>query len=123
MEFFVVNFKSKERVIMIYEYRTYEVVPGRMGDLLKRFREHTLRLFDKHDMKVIAFFTPIIGEATNHLTYILAFENLAHRETAWKNFMQDDEWQSVYEKSNSKGQIVVKVENKIFAPTDFSPLQ
>ena len=97
---------------MIYEYRTYEAAPGKMGDLL-----------DKHQMKVIAFFTPVIGESTNYLVYILAFEDLAHREIAWKNFMADDDWQNVYTKSNANGQLVIKVENKIYAPTDFSPLQ
>lgn len=108
---------------MIYEYRTYEAAPGKMGELLDRFRNYTLKLFDKHQMKVIAFFTPVIGEATDHLVYILAFEDLAHREIAWKNFMDDDEWKNVYTKSNANGQLVIKVENKIYAPTDFSPLQ
>lgn len=108
---------------MIYEYRTYEVSPGKMNDLKKRFREHTIKLFEKHDMKVIAFFDPIIGESTNHLTYILAFKDLAHREKSWENFMNDEEWIKVFNKSNENGQIVVKVENKIFKPTDFSPLK
>lgn len=108
---------------MIYEYRTYETAPGKMGDLQKRFRNYTLKLFEKHNMKVIAFFNPIIGEPSNHLTYILAFEDLAHRESAWKDFMNDEEWQKVYHESNKNGQIVIKVENKIFEPTDFSPLK
>lgn len=107
---------------MIYEFRTYEVAPGRMGDLLDRFRNYTLKLFEKHDMKVIAFFNPVIGESSNHLNYILAFDNLNHRENSWKNFMADEEWKNVYKNSNTNGQIVIKVENKIFEPTDFSPL-
>lgn len=107
---------------MIYEYRRYEVSPGKMKDLHKRFKEHTIKLFEKHGLNVVAFFSPMIGEATNCLVYILKFENLAAREKAWTEFLADKEWQKVFEESNKNGQIVVKVENKIFSPTEYSPI-
>lgn len=96
---------------------------GKMGDLFERFRKHTIALFEKHGMKIIGFFSPVIGDQTNCLTYILAYENLAAREKSWNAFLADEEWKKVYKESNSNGQIVVKVENAIFSPTDFSPLQ
>ena len=63
----------------------------------------------------------MIGEATNCLTYVLEFENLAAREKAWSSFLADPEWKKVYSESNQNGQIVIKVENRIFTPTDYSP--
>ena len=108
---------------MIYEYRAYTVVPGRMGDLLNRFRDHTLSLFEKHGIKPVGFFTPVIADKNNQLIWLVEFKDLAHREAAWAAFGADPEWQKALEESHRDGQIVVTIENKILAPTDFSPLK
>jgi NIPSNAP len=107
---------------MIYEYRVYEAMPGRMPDLQRRFREHTVRIFQKHQMTPIAFFTSEIGGSSDQLSYILAFQDLDHREKAWAAFLADPEWKQVYTESNSHGQIVARVRNQIMRPTDYSPL-
>lgn len=107
---------------MIYEYRVYDVAPGRMEDLHNRFRNYTLELYAKHGIKVIAFFTSVIGESSDRLTYILAFDNLDHREKAWASFFADPDWQRVYRESNANGQLVLRFKNRIFKPTDYSPL-
>lgn len=61
---------------MIYELRTYQVVPGKMKNLNDRFANITLPLFEKHGMKVIGFWETAIGEATTtELIYMLAFED------------------------------------------------
>jgi hypothetical protein len=73
---------------MIYELRTYQVVPGKMKELNERFGNITIPLFEKHGMKVIGFWETAIGEATTtELIYMLAFENLAHYERAWNAFI------------------------------------
>ena len=108
---------------MIYEYRCYTVNPGKMPDLLSRFKNHTLRLFEKYDIKPVAFFTPLIAAANNQLIFILEYRDLAHRESAFSAFAADPEWQQILAKSNENGQIVVNVENKILAPTEFSPMK
>ena len=62
---------------MIYELRTYQVVPGKMKNLNDRFANITVPLFEKHGMKVIGFWETAIGEATTtELIYMLAFEDL-----------------------------------------------
>jgi len=108
---------------MIYEYRCYTVFPGKMGDLLSRFRDHTMRLFEKHGIKPVGFFTPVISDNSNQLIWLVEFRDLAHRESAWKAFGSDPEWQKALEESHKNGIIVENVENKILAPTDFSPLK
>ena len=108
---------------MIYEHRTYTVAPGKMNDLLDRFRNHTLTYFEKYGIKPIAFFTPVIADNNHKFTFILEWKDLAHRETVWAAFMADKEWMAVVAESNKNGVIVTSIENKILAPTDFSPLK
>ncbi|HEX5414806.1 MAG TPA: NIPSNAP family protein [Chloroflexota bacterium] len=107
---------------MIYELRIYETVPGRMGALNDRFRNHTLRIFERHGIRAVAFWEDVIG-VSNRLTYILAWENLAHRETAWNAFQADPEWNAARAKSEESGPIVARVISTLMKPTDYSPLR
>ena len=107
---------------MIYEYRAYYVVPGRMGDLQKRFANATMSLFKKHGITVVGFWETVIGES-NELVYICAFEDLGHREKAWQSFGADPEWQEARKASEVNGPLVERIVNKIWRPTRFSPLQ
>jgi hypothetical protein len=107
---------------MIYEYRAYYAVPGRMPDIQRRFNDVTMRLFDKHGIKVVGFWETVIGES-NELVYICAFDDLAHRQRAWDAFMADPEWQEAKKQSELNGPLVERVVNKIWRPTKFSPLK
>lgn len=107
---------------MIYEYRAYYVLPGRMSDLQNRFANVTMNLFKKHDITVIGFWQTVVGES-NELVYICAFEDLAHREKAWQAFSSDPEWREAVKASEANGPLVERVVNKIWRPTRFSPLQ
>ena len=68
---------------MIYEYRVYEPLPGKMAALHARFRDHTLKLFEKHGIKNVGYWTAGAGEYSNRLVYMLAFEDASHWERAW----------------------------------------
>jgi uncharacterized protein YbaA (DUF1428 family) len=107
---------------MIYEWRAYYIMPGRMHDIQKRFADHTMRLFAKHGITVVGFWEPVIGES-NELVYMCAYEDMAARDRAWKSFMSDPEWQAVRKDSELNGPLVQRFVNKIFRPTSFSPLQ
>ena len=107
---------------MIYEMRSYEVVPGRMPAMNARFRDHTCGLFEKHGIKVIGFWEALVG-TSNVLHYLVAFENLDHREKAWAAFQSDPEWISVRAKSEEDGPIVAHVRNELWRPSDYSPLK
>ena len=77
---------------MIYEMRVYEAVPGRLPDIIKRFETKTLKIFERHGIKQAGFFTTLVGEHSQHLTYFLAWESLADREKRWGAFASDPEW-------------------------------
>ena len=107
---------------MIYEYRAYYAMPGRMSDIQKRFNDVTMKLFAKHGIKVIGFWDTVIGE-NNELVYICAFDDLAHRTKAWAAFQADPEWLAARKASEANGPLVERVVNKIWRPTSFSPIQ
>jgi hypothetical protein len=107
---------------MVYELRVYHVAPGRLGDLLARFREHTLKLFERHGMKNVAYWTPLDEPAkSNTLIYILQHASREAAEASWKAFRDDPEWKSVKDKSEENGKLVEKVESTYMGLTDFSP--
>ena len=108
---------------MIYEMRVYHCVPGRMPALLKRFETVTLRLFEKHGIRQAGFFTTLIGLSSQELTYFLAWESLAERETKWTTFMNDPEWIDARAKSEADGPIVGNIVSQILTPTAFSTVK
>lgn len=112
-----------ERVIMIYEYRVYEAMPGKLQALSQRFREYTVQLFDKHGIKNIGYWTSSIGDYSDRLIYIIAFDSMQHRESAWDAFRKDPEWVAIRGASESDGPLVSRIYNSILNPTDYSPLQ
>ena len=106
----------------VYELRIYHVAPGKLSDLLSRFREHTIRIFDRHGMKSVAYWTPLDEpEKSNTLIYILQHPSREAAAANWKSFQDDPEWKSVKEKSEANGKLVEKVDSTFIALTDFSP--
>ena len=108
---------------MIYEYRVYETMPGKLPNLNARFRDHGLKLFKKHGIKSIGFWTPEIGGQINTFIYLIAYDDMAHREKAWKALSSDPEWHKVVAESQADGLIVKRVSNSFLTPTDYSPLK
>ncbi len=107
---------------VVFELRVYQTLPGKLPDLLTRFREHTLKLFEKHGMKNIAYWIPMDEPKRNNtLVYILQHASREAAAASWKAFQEDPEWISVREKSEANGQIVEKVESTFMTLTDFSP--
>jgi len=108
----------------LFELRIYTANDGKLADLHKRFREHTNRLFVKHGMTLVGYWTPTDGpEAANTLVYMLAYPDRAQRDKSWKDFMADPEWQAAYKASHAAGPLVKKVESKFLNPTDYSPIK
>jgi hypothetical protein len=108
---------------MIYEMRVYRCLPGRLPALLKRFENTTLKLWDKHGIKQAGFFTTLIGESNQELTYFLAWESLADREKKWNAFQSDPDWINARAKSEEDGQIINNIVSQLLAPTAFSSVK
>ncbi|BAM89528.1 conserved hypothetical protein [Bradyrhizobium oligotrophicum S58] len=108
---------------MIYESRIYRCIPGRLPALLKRFENTTLKLWEKHGIRPVGFFTTLIGESNQDLTYFIAWESLAERETKWTAFMTNPDWIAARAKSEEDGQIVANITSQFLVPTAFSALK
>jgi hypothetical protein len=108
----------------IFEIRTYTTESGKLPDLLKRFRDHTTKLFEKHGMTNIGYWTPTDEpRAKKTLIYILAHESREAAKKSWDAFQHDPEWIKVKNASEAPGKILTKVESIYAEPTDFSPLK
>ena len=108
---------------MLYEMRVYYCLPGRLPALNKRFSEVTTKIWERMGIRQVGFFTDYIGEHNQKLTYILAWESLAERETKWNAFQADAEWIKKRAESEADGPIVAQVANSILSPTAFSALK
>jgi hypothetical protein len=108
---------------MIYELRVYRCVPGRLPALLKRFENTTLKLWEKHGIKQAGFFTTLIGESNQELTYMLAWESLADRDKKWNAFQSDPDWIAARAQSEADGQIVGNIVSQLLVPTVFSSVK
>jgi hypothetical protein len=111
----------------VYELRTYYAAPGKLEALHARFRNHTIEIFKKHGMGIVAFWVPVdqaTGAATgNTLVYILSYPTLDARKQAWDDFGKDPEWIAVKTESEKDGKLVEKVDSVFLAPTDYSPMK
>ncbi|RTE92491.1 MULTISPECIES: NIPSNAP family protein [Bradyrhizobium] len=108
---------------MIYEMRVYRCVPGRLPALLKRFETATLKIWEKHGIRQAGFFTTLIGDSNQELTYFLAWDSLAEREKKWGAFMTDPDWMKARAESEADGQIVGNIVSQILTPTAFSAVK
>jgi hypothetical protein len=91
---------------MIYELRIYQCIPGRLPALLKRFEDHTLKLWDKHGIRQAGFWTVLVGDGNNDLHYLLAWESLAERDDSEKD-----------------GLILANIKSSFLRPTAFSAVK
>ena len=108
---------------MVYELRVYQCLPGRLPALMKRFETITLALWEKHGIKQAGFWTTLIGPSNQELTYMLAWDSLADRETKWTAFQSDPEWIEARAGTERDGQIVANIVSSFLVPTGFSSVK
>lgn len=108
----------------MYELRTYTTHPGGLDALLRRFRDHTMRIFEKHAMANVGYWVPQDHPLSeNTLVYVLAHASRDAVEESWQPLGSDPEWQEVREAWQVDGPIIVSVERVFMDATDFSPIR
>jgi hypothetical protein len=105
----------------VYELRTYTAAPGKMAELQKRFRDHTITIFEKHGMKSIGYW--VSEKQPDTLIYILVHKSRKDADASWAAFRKDPEWRRVFAESQKNGSLTTKVVSVYMTPTDFSPLK
>jgi len=115
------NAQEQKRV---FELRTYTCNEGKLPDLLARFKNHTMRIFEKHGMTNIAYWVPQDAPASqNTLIYVISHASREAAKKNWAEFVKDPEWQKVQKESEANGKIVAKVDSVYMDATDFSPMK
>jgi len=108
----------------VYELRTYTAPDGKLADLHARFRDHTLRIFQKHGMTSVVYLAPLDAPLKdNTLVYLLAHQSRDAAKASWDAFRNDPEWKTVSSESQKNGPIVSKVESVFLQATDYSPMK
>jgi hypothetical protein len=108
----------------VFEIRTYHCVPGRLEALNKRFREHTMKVFEKHGMTNVAYWTFEDSPAKeNTLIYVISHASREQAAKNWDEFRNDPEWKQIAADSEKGGKIVEKVDSVFVEATDYSPLK
>lgn len=113
--------KSPERT---FELRTYTAAPGKLTNLLTRFHDHTIALFNKHGMTNIGYWITTEADGKQpKLVYILAHPNEADGKQHFKDFAADPDWVKARDASEANGKLTEKVESIYMKPTDYSPIK
>jgi len=109
---------------VVFELRVYHAAEGKLDDLLARFRNHTITIFNRHGMESVAYWTPTDSDDPlrgKTLFYILKHPSREAATANWAAFRDDPEWKSVSAASEVNGKLVDKVESTFLKLTDFSP--
>jgi hypothetical protein len=108
----------------VFELRTYTAPEGKLENLHARFREHTMRIFRKHDMKSVGYFRPQDSPLSqNTLIYVLEHPSREAAKKNWDAFRNDPEWKKVASETQANGPIVANVQSVFMTPTDYSPMK
>ena len=107
---------------VVYQLRVYHAIDGKLDDLLRRFRDHTVALFTKHGLKSVGYWTPTDDPQKGRtLVYILEHPSREAATANWKSFQEDPEWIKVKAASVANGELVEKIDSTYMTMTDFSP--
>jgi len=108
---------------VIHELRVYRCMPGRLPDLNRRFETITLKLWEKHGIRPVGFWTTLVGESNQELHYMLEWKDMAERERVFTGFMTDPEWLKARVETEKNGQLVANISNTFLAPTAYSKMK
>jgi hypothetical protein len=106
----------------VFELRTYTTPDEAKFTMLQaRFRNHTTKLFERHGIVNVGYWTA--ADAPNTLVYIVAHKSQDEAKKSWTAFRADAEWVKVRAETEAAGLTGVKVESKYLLPTDYSPMK
>jgi hypothetical protein len=110
----------------VFEIRTYTTPPGKLEALKARFRDHTIKVFDKYGMKSIGYWVPQDAPLKdNTLIYVLSHESREAAAKSWAAFRTDPDWVKAKAESEKDGALTVPngVVSVFADPTEFSPIK
>lgn len=113
------------RAPRVFELRVYESDNfATLDRKIKMFEQGEIAIFRRLGMRPVFFTRTIVGPRMPNLAYLLAFDDLAAREKAWRAFGADPEWQKLRAQPGlGDAEIVSNISNSILRPLPFSPIR
>ncbi len=105
---------------MINELRIYTAAPGKLQELIERFRDHATRIMKRYDIRPIGFWTPDDPAGSSDFYYLLEWDDMAHHDRAMAAFRADQDWLSVRETTETNGPLLVTIKNTFLKPAGFA---
>jgi hypothetical protein len=110
----------------VFELRTYTTASGRLKNLHARFRDHTCKIFESHDMTNVAYWVPMDKKqgADNTLVYLISHQSREQAKKNWRGFIGDPAWKKAQAASEADGKILAKRPQSVFMKSvDYSPIK
>jgi hypothetical protein len=109
----------------VFELRIYTANEGKLEALKARFRDHTVALFKKHHLDVIAYWTPQADDPKSKDTLIYSVAHPSRDAAAqnWKAFDGDPEWIKAKAESEKDGPLVKKYDSTFMDALPFSAMK
>jgi NIPSNAP len=104
---------------MIFDVRTYDIAPGKLGAFVEVFGTYGKPVADKHGLQLVGFFTTRIGRL-NQVLHIWQYDDLMQFEKLRAARDADPGW-AIYRGKNAG--MIVRQEDKIMDGAPFSPLR
>jgi hypothetical protein len=114
----------------VFELRTYTATKGNLGHLNDRFKDHTIKLFEKHGMTNVVYWNALKGQKgeDTQLVYLLAHKSPDAAKKSFDTFRMDPDWVAARKASEEKagGSLTEPkggVVSEFLKPTEYSPLK
>ena len=101
----------------IYELRTYNVIVGKMSELVDLYKTEGWAALQKHPKKLVGYFTGDIG-ALNQLIHVWKFDDDADRRAFWAGVFGDVEFMAFAKKIRP---LMLSQENKLMMAAPWGP--
>ena len=105
----------------IQQLRIYEIFERNKAAFHTRFRDHALRIMDRHGFHIVQIWETSHGGRTE-FSYLLEWPDEATMKKQWAAFMADEEWSRIKRETGAiHGRFVGEIEERVLRKTAYSP--
>ncbi len=107
----------------VFELRIYKAAKGKLGKLDARFRDHTIKLFNRHGIQSVAYWHPTDEpDSKDNLIYIIKHDSRATAKKSWQAFIADPDWKKAA-KASGVGRLAKPPASTYMKATDYSAIR
>lgn len=110
-----------ERQDGLQQLRIYEINRANRAPFHDRFRDHALRLMERHGFTVLDMWESDTGDRLQFV-YLLSWPDEATMDARWEAFLADEEWIAIKRRSAAEsGQLVRETRGQPLSRVSYSP--